>query len=78
MDDTDSFASFSNWGGPVDYCDPGVNIYSTYMNGGYATLSGTSMATPHFCGLLLLGDIKTDGTVSGDPTIFSPDPIAVH
>ena len=29
---------------------PGGNIYSTYLSGGYATLSGTSMATPHIAG----------------------------
>ena len=30
---------------------PGVNIESTWNNGGYAVLSGTSMATPHISGL---------------------------
>ena len=33
---------------------PGVNIYSTYMNNGYATLSGTSMSTPHVAGAAAL------------------------
>jgi len=33
---------------------PGVNIYSTYKNGGYATMSGTSMASPHAAGLVAL------------------------
>jgi len=35
------------------------------------------MATQHVAGLLLLGSIKTDGYVIGDPD-NSPDPIAHH
>jgi subtilisin family serine protease len=78
MDSTDKWASFSNYGNPpIDYCAPGVSIYSTYKNGGYATLSGTSMATPHVSGLLLLGTVQTNGYVKGDPDNY-PDPIAHH
>lgn len=78
MDINDNFASFSNFGNPpVDYCAPGVSNLSTYKNGGYATMSGTSMAAPHVCGLLLAteGDLSTDGYVNGDPD-GEPDPIA--
>ncbi|MBP7505056.1 MAG: S8 family serine peptidase, partial [Prolixibacteraceae bacterium] len=60
---------------PVDYCAPGSSIYSTYKGGAYATMSGTSMAAPHVCGLLLWGTVKTSGNVSGDPD-GNPDPIA--
>ena len=68
MDVNDNFASFSNYGNPpVDYCAPGVAIKSTWKDGGYNTISGTSMASPHAAGVLLLGTASTDGTVNGDP-----------
>ena len=74
----DLWAYFSNYGNPpVDYCEPGVDIKSTYKGGGYATMSGTSMAAPHAAGLLLLGNIRTNGYVIGDPD-KKADPIGVH
>ncbi len=78
MDDTDTWASFSNYGNPpVDYAAPGVAIKSSWKNGGYNTISGTSMASPHAAGVLLLGNAGTDGTVNGDPD-GDADPIIVH
>ena len=70
MDNNDNWAYFSNYGNPpVDYCEPGYSIYSTKKGGGYTTMSGTSMAAPHMCGILLMtnGSPRTDGTVNGDP-----------
>jgi subtilisin family serine protease len=78
MNSSDNWASFSNYGNPpVDYCAPGVSIYSTWKDGGYNTISGTSMAAPHAAGVLLLGAAHTDGTVKGDPD-GNPDPIIHH
>ena len=64
----DNWASFSNYGNPpVDYAEPGVGIHSTYKGGGYASLSGTSMAAPHLAGILLAGSVRSGGTVKNDP-----------
>jgi len=75
MDSNDDWASFSNWGNPpVDYCAPGVAVFSLWKDGGYNTISGTSMAAPHAAGVLLLGNASSDGTVNGDPD-GNPDPV---
>jgi thermitase len=46
-DSQDAHASFSNANADVEIAAPGVNVLSTVRGGSYATLSGTSMATPH-------------------------------
>jgi len=76
IDNADVFAYFSNWGNPpVDFAAPGVSILSLWKGGGTNTISGTSMATPHVTGLLLVGPVKSDGTAINDPD-GNADPIA--
>jgi len=54
MDQYYNVPTWSSDGPEVDITAPGVSIYSTYKNGGYATLSGTSMATPHVSATIAL------------------------
>ncbi|MBX7442680.1 S8 family peptidase [Arthrobacter sp. MAHUQ-56] len=55
-DSSDRQASFSNFGSCVDLYAPGVGITSTWYTSSTATasLSGTSMATPHVAGAAAL------------------------
>ena len=74
VNSSDTWASFSNFGSHVDYAEPGVSILSTWKDGGYNTISGTSMATPHLAGVLLFGSPATSGFAKNDPD-GNPDPI---
>ena len=55
-DQSDGRASFSNWGSCVDLFAPGTQILSAAISGpsAEATLSGTSMASPHVAGAAAL------------------------
>ena len=69
---TDLVSSFSSTGPDVELAAPGSLIYSTTLGGGYGTLSGTSMATPHVTGVAALvvsagiGDSNGDGFINDE------------
>jgi subtilisin family serine protease len=50
-DENGNPSGFSSQGGEIDFMAPGSRIWSTYKDGGYAELSGTSMATPIAAGI---------------------------
>ncbi|WP_109299126.1 S8 family serine peptidase [Aquimarina sp. AU474] len=59
-------AGTSNYGTSVDRWAPGTAVWSTWLNGQFNRISGTSMASPHVAGILLLrgNSTGTSGSVT--------------
>ncbi|WP_044398265.1 S8 family serine peptidase [Lacinutrix sp. Hel_I_90] len=53
-DNVGHVAPFSTYGGHVSVTAPGVNVYSSFLNNGYALSSGTSQASPYVSGTVAL------------------------
>lgn len=86
VDNTYKMANWSNWDrldkrdkvDDIDFATPGVNVLSLGRTAGsLATMSGTSMASPHMAGLLLTGGVVSGGLVT---PFYSgtADPFALH
>lgn len=54
VDSNKNLASFSQRNSQVEISGPGVNVASTWINSGYRSISGTSMASPHVAGVAAL------------------------
>lgn len=77
-DENGNRSGFSSRGGEIDVMGPGSNIWSTYVDGGYAELSGTSMATPFVAGLSALILAKHRGEAVNNTPVDNTEDLKNH
>ena len=74
----DIFSPFANYGLQGGFVAPGEHVFSTFRNNSYAVFSGTSMATPHAAGVLLITQQPKISGYSTGPSELQVAPFISH